>query len=76
MPFTSDGVRSVGASGGLPGVLLTSNFQSDPVEQFERMLELQPNRPLMVMEFWSVWFDHWFEQHKTMTADGKRLTFL
>ena len=26
---------------------------------------LQPHKPLMVMEFWTGWFDHWNEPHLT-----------
>ena len=26
-------------------------------------MSLQPDKPLMVMEFWSGWFDHWGDPH-------------
>ena len=29
----------------------------------------QPDKPLMVAEFWPGWFDHWGEQHHKMEVD-------
>ncbi|MDK2413718.1 beta-galactosidase, partial [Aphanizomenon sp. 202] len=32
--------------------------------------EIQPDRPLMVMEFWTGWFDHWLaEVHVTWAPE-------
>ena len=33
------------------------------------MSNFQPDRPLMVMEFWPGWFDHWKEKHKVMKTE-------
>lgn len=41
--------------------LQMANFNTDPEVQFDLLLELQPDKPLMAMEYWSGWFDHWFE---------------
>ncbi len=38
-------------------------------KQFERLLELRPNTPLMCSEFWSGWFDHWGAKHETRSAE-------
>ena len=29
----------------------------------------QPDKPLMVAEFWPGWFDHWGERHHKMEVD-------
>ena len=50
----------------LSGVLKTVNFKH--VENHLVDLEaLQPNAPLMVMEFWTGWFDWWGMDHHTMS---------
>lgn len=33
------------------------------------VLSLQPDKPLMVTEFWPGWFDHWGEPHHQMEAE-------
>ena len=43
--------------------VLTLNFQSHTSENIERFFASLPNRPLMVMEYWSGWFDHWGHGH-------------
>lgn len=47
-------------------VLMTVNFQE--VDHGQLMFKYlqhirQPGMPLMVMEFWTGWFDHWAEKH-------------
>lgn len=64
--FTSDGSDDLMLEGGtLPGVLKTVNFGSRPEEAFKKLSEYQNNKPLMCMEFWNGWFDHWGEKHHT-----------
>ncbi|KAK4882081.1 hypothetical protein RN001_005400 [Aquatica leii] len=60
--FTSD-TPSNGNFGSLPDVLNTANFQSDPEKELSLLQSYQPEKPLMVMEYWTGWFDHWAEQH-------------
>ncbi|CAG9815746.1 unnamed protein product [Phaedon cochleariae] len=63
---TSDSPTLSGTSGTLPGVFLqTANFGGNPKPDFDKLKELQPNRPIMAMEFWTGWFDHWSETHHT-----------
>lgn len=57
--FTSDTPKSTQDLGSIPGVLMTANFNTDVEENLDLLKEMQPNRPLMVMEFWTGWFDHW-----------------
>ncbi|XP_018016621.1 beta-galactosidase-1-like protein 2 [Hyalella azteca] len=57
--YTSDSPASKLDWGTLPGVLQTANFQRDAESNLSMLKLLQPNRPMMVTEFWSGWFDHW-----------------
>ncbi|KAJ8965798.1 hypothetical protein NQ314_003896 [Rhamnusium bicolor] len=65
--YTSD-TPSNGFSGTLPGVLATANFQDQPIFELSILKIFQPNKPLMVMEYWTGWFDHWTEKHHTRSA--------
>ncbi|XP_021953754.1 beta-galactosidase-1-like protein 2 [Folsomia candida] len=63
--FTSDNsFGGDGMGGTLDGILQTANFQSNPDSILSRLLEVQPDKPLMAMEFWSGWFNHWFDDSK------------
>jgi hypothetical protein len=60
-----DGASS-GQNGTLPGLLFqTIEFGSDIAGNFGKLEEMQPNKPVMAMEFYSGWADHWTEQHHT-----------
>ncbi|MGH3097711.1 MAG: beta-galactosidase [Streptosporangiales bacterium] len=64
--FTSDGPTDARLSAGtLPGVLATVNFGSAPKDAFTTLRAHQPTGPLMCMEYWNGWFDHWGEEHHT-----------
>ncbi|KAK5650908.1 hypothetical protein RI129_001937 [Pyrocoelia pectoralis] len=64
--FTSDTPTGHGDVGTLPEYFLqTANFGHNPEREFNRLKELQPNKPIMAMEFWTGWFDHWAEHHHT-----------
>jgi len=68
--FTSDGPRDNCLQGGtLPDVFKTVNFAFEAKEAFAKLREYQPEGPLVVMEFWSGWFDHWGEPHH-ISEDG------
>jgi beta-galactosidase len=69
MLFTSDGPTDLMLeSGTLPDVFKTVNFGSKPDEAFNKLLEYQKDKPLMCMEFWNGWFDHWGENHHARDA--------
>jgi hypothetical protein len=56
--------------GHIPGVLMTSNFQEKDhgLLMFEYLKHVrQPGMPLMVMEFWTGWFDHWTKKHHVVS---------
>ena len=67
--FTSDGGANLKPENLLDGVLHTVNFQ-EVGNNLERLKKVQPNKPMMVTEFWSGWFDHWGqEKHSTTTLE-------
>jgi beta-galactosidase len=53
------------AAGGIDGVLRTSSFGSDSANRLRTLRAHQPSGPLMCMEFWDGWFDHWGGRHHT-----------
>ncbi|MGY1501624.1 glycoside hydrolase family 35 protein [Streptomyces sp. QTS52] len=62
--FTSDGPEDHMLTGGsLPGVLATVNFGAHARVAFETLRRHRPTGPLMCMEFWCGWFDHWGAGH-------------
>ena len=56
------------AAGGLDGVLRTGSFGSRVAERLETLRRHQPTGPLMCMEFWDGWFDHWGGPHHTTSV--------
>jgi beta-galactosidase len=64
--FTSDGpTDEMLQSGTLDDVFMTANFGSRPEESFAKLEEYQPDKPLVCMEYWNGWFDHWGVGHHT-----------
>lgn len=64
MLFTSDGPTDEMLIGGtIDGVHATVNFGSRVEESFGKFREYRQDEPLMCMEFWNGWFDHWMEPH-------------
>ncbi|QNS08969.1 glycoside hydrolase family 35 protein [Streptomyces xanthii] len=62
--FTSDGPEDHMLTGGsVPGILATANFGSQAREGFATLRRHRPSGPLMCMEFWCGWFDHWGAEH-------------
>jgi len=57
------------AAGGVEGVLRTSSFGSDSVNRLRTLRAHQPSGPLMCMEFWDGWFDHWGGRHHTTSVE-------
>ncbi|XP_062241692.1 beta-galactosidase-1-like protein 2 [Platichthys flesus] len=55
--------------GGVKGVLETINFQKLNLNDIKYLEEIQPQRPKMVMEYWSGWFDLWGNLHHVFTAE-------
>ena len=55
-------------AGSLPGVHLTGSFGGNVSARLATLRRHQPTGPLMCMEFWIGWFDHWGEHHHTTSA--------
>ncbi|KAK9873771.1 hypothetical protein WA026_002128 [Henosepilachna vigintioctopunctata] len=67
--FTADTPSKGGDKGTLPELLQTATFDNYATKEFDIMNSLQTNRPTMVMELWTGWYDHWTEEHNTRTND-------
>ncbi|WP_053709006.1 glycoside hydrolase family 35 protein [Streptomyces sp. NRRL B-3648] len=68
---TSDGPEDHMLTGGsLPGVPATVNFGSHAREAFAALRRHRPVGPLMCMEFWCGWFDHWGGEHTVRDPAG------
>ena len=62
--FTSDGPTDYMLKGGtIEDVYKTVNFGSRSDEAFDKLEEHQKAMPLMCMEYWIGWFDHWDDIH-------------
>lgn len=67
--FTSDGPEDHMLQGGaVEGELATVNYGSRTEDAFAKLREYRPGSPLMCMEFWDGWFDHWMEPHQVRPA--------
>ncbi|XP_055030780.2 beta-galactosidase-1-like protein 2 isoform X3 [Misgurnus anguillicaudatus] len=65
--LTSDNREGLNC-GGVDGVLQTVNLQKLSYGGVQYLAELQPQKPLLVMEYWSGWFDVWGEAHHVFDA--------
>jgi beta-galactosidase len=54
-------------NGAHEGLHTTGSFGSRIAERLATLREHQATGPLMCMEFWCGWFDHWGEKHHTTT---------
>ncbi|KAI4458755.1 beta-galactosidase related [Holotrichia oblita] len=66
--FTSD-TPAYGNSAQMDGILYTANFQVDAENELSILQGYQPDKPLMVMEFWTGWYDHWVYEHNTRSNE-------
>uniref|UniRef100_A0A4W5PRP5 Beta-galactosidase n=1 Tax=Hucho hucho TaxID=62062 RepID=A0A4W5PRP5_9TELE len=55
--------------GGVDGVLKTVNLQRLAYGTIQYLAYMQPQKPLLVMEYWSGWFDVWSESHHVFPAE-------
>uniref|UniRef100_A0A665UMM5 Beta-galactosidase n=1 Tax=Echeneis naucrates TaxID=173247 RepID=A0A665UMM5_ECHNA len=51
------------------GVLKTINLQRLSFGAIQHLADMQPQKPIMVMEYWSGWFDVWGEHHHVFHAE-------
>ncbi|WP_339787279.1 glycoside hydrolase family 35 protein [Paenibacillus sp. FSL R7-0313] len=74
--FTSDGPTDhMLQAGSVAGHLATVNFGSGTEGAFAKLREYQAGEPLMCMEYWNGWFDHWGESHHTREAADVAVVF-
>ncbi|KAG8568287.1 hypothetical protein GDO81_013948 [Engystomops pustulosus] len=66
--LTSDNKDGI-SSGSMEGVLATINFQKIEPILFTYLESIQGNKPVMVMEYWTGWFDHWGGDHHVFDVD-------
>ncbi|MET8699815.1 beta-galactosidase family protein [Kitasatospora sp. NPDC004723] len=67
--FTADGAEDGFQLGGrVPGLLTTGTFGSRPEESLACLRRHQPAGPLVTMEYWCGWFDHWGTPHHVRDA--------
>lgn len=67
--FTSDGPTDEMLIGGtVEGLHATVNFGSRVAESFGKYRKYRQDEPLMVMEYWLGWFDHWMQPHHVREA--------
>ncbi|XP_060528483.1 beta-galactosidase-1-like protein 3 [Cylas formicarius] len=60
-----------GTAGTIPDLFfMTGNFDSDAIQNLNYLKQYQNNKPLMVMEYWSGWFDYWGTEHTVKTAQN------
>jgi len=57
------------ATGGVDGVQRTASFGSRSEERLATLRSHQRTGPLMCMEFWCGWFDHWGGPHHTTSVE-------
>ena len=73
--FTSDGTCDFMLTGGtIPEIHKTANFGSRAASSFKALKKYQPQGPMMCMEFWNGWFDHWTERHHTRSAKSATMS--
>ena len=57
--FTCDDQNGLQAGIPLDGTLRAINLQEDPQGHISALRIHQPNRPVLVAEYWTGWFDWW-----------------
>jgi beta-galactosidase len=62
--FTSDGGNRL-PHGTLDDVWATINFQRNVQDNLKQLIQFRPNHHLMIMEYWTGWFDYWGGTHQT-----------
>ncbi|CAB1316594.1 unnamed protein product [Coregonus sp. 'balchen'] len=83
MPFIKEALKSRGINellltsdnheglkeGGVTGVIRTVNLQKLNQGDIKYLNAIQPNSPMMVMEYWTGWFDAWGDLHHVLAQE-------
>ncbi|XP_012584950.1 PREDICTED: beta-galactosidase-1-like protein 3 [Condylura cristata] len=68
MLLTSDNEKEL-RKGSIKGVLATINMKTLHENVFKQLHKLQPNKPILIMEYWVGWFDTWGSEHAGTSAE-------
>ena len=49
--------------------LSLKTLESHSISPILILLDLRPDAPILVSEFWPGWFDHWFEPHHNVLSE-------
>lgn len=61
--YTCDDTNGLQSGTPLDGALQTINMQEDPQNTVAALRIHQPDRPVLIAEYWTGWFDWWGEKH-------------
>ncbi|XP_023559600.1 beta-galactosidase-1-like protein 3 [Octodon degus] len=65
--FTCDDFKTV-LNGSVSGALATVNLGLLKKDSFHQLLQVQGNKPILIMEYWVGWFDIWGLPHSRKSA--------
>ncbi|XP_050016031.1 beta-galactosidase-1-like protein 3 isoform X5 [Alexandromys fortis] len=71
--LTSDNDNGIG-TGSVEGALATLNMAAFEKDSFLKLQQMQNDKPIMVMEYWTGWYDTWGDRHKVKSATEIQLT--
>nr|XP_048314716.1 beta-galactosidase-1-like protein 3 [Myodes glareolus] len=66
--LTSDDDNGIG-TGSVEGALATLNMPSFVKDSFLKLQQMQNDKPIMVMEYWTGWYDTWGQRHIVKSAN-------
>ena len=55
--------------GNVDNELMAINFQWGAEQEMDALRAMRPNSPVLVSEFWSGWFDKWFEEKHNILSN-------
>ena len=71
MMYTCDDTNGLQAGIPLDGTLRTINMQEDPNGNIAALRIHQPDRPVLITEYWTGWFDWWGDKHHDLGPEFK-----
>ena len=72
MMYTCDDANGLQAGIPLDGTLRTINMQEDPNGNIAALRIHQPDRPVLIPEYWTGWFDWWGDKHHDLGLDSTK----
>ncbi|XP_005347512.1 beta-galactosidase-1-like protein 3 [Microtus ochrogaster] len=61
-------------TGSVEGALTTLNMAAFEKDSFLKLQQMQNDKPIMVMEYWTGWYDTWGQRHNVKSATEIQLT--